>query len=142
MSDPKPCYCGNDKSFSECCDLFISKGRQPMNPATLMRSRYSAFCIKDMSHIVKTTHPKSRQGFNREAHQEWADTSEFFKLEIIKASQVGDSGLVEFKAHSKKKGDAKDEIDVHHEVSSFRRDKGTWFFLNGKVIEDSHAPVA
>lgn len=103
-----------------------------------MRSRYTAFCLKDMGHIVKTTHPKSRQGFNRQAHQEWADTSEFFKLEILKATQVGDSGMVEFKAHSKVNGEA----NVHHEVSSFRRDKGIWFFLNGKVIEGANAPVA
>jgi SEC-C motif-containing protein len=131
MSQLDSCPCGSQKKFSSCCELYIEQLRPAITSESLMRSRYTAFFLKNMDHIVRTTHPKSRGGFDRKAHQEWADSSEFYKLEILKASQVGDTGMVEFKAYSRVAGEEK----LHHEISSFRRDKGLWFFLSGRVVE-------
>jgi SEC-C motif domain protein len=95
-----------------------------------MRSRYTAFCLKDMKYISRTTHPKSQKAMNEEVHREWAEKSKFTQLEIIKSSQVGDSGFVEFRAHYEAEG----EKQIHHELSSFRRENGVWYFLNGRQI--------
>ncbi len=92
-----------------------------------MRSRYSAFCIKDMDYIEKTTHPKTRGDFNRQENQEWAAASVFYRLEILSRSTVGQRGVVTFKAYSR----INDQENVHHEISNFQCEKGIWFFLDG-----------
>ena len=126
------CPCGNEKSFNECCGRHIAQGLPAITPEALMRSRYTAFVFKDMKYVFRTTHPKARATLDQKAQQEWADRSEFFKLEILKSSHVGDTGSVEFKAHYRNAVGS----HVHHELSSFRRKDGLWYFLNGKVIEE------
>ena len=60
------CYCGNQKYYSECCYPFISGNLKPETPKQLMRSRYSAFFIKDIEYLILTHHPSKRQLNERE----------------------------------------------------------------------------
>ncbi|MCD4676693.1 MAG: hypothetical protein K8S18_11970, partial [Desulfobacula sp.] len=46
------CYCGSQKFYEECCFPFISGSLIPKNPEQLMRSRYSAFCIKNIEYLI------------------------------------------------------------------------------------------
>ncbi len=124
------CHCGSSKEFSECCEPLLKGQREALTPEELMRSRYSAFVTKDMNYIFETTDPQTRTQFDMKANEEWAETAQFLKLEVLKSSQEGNKGVVEFKA-TFKAGSQPEQ--VHHEISKFRKQSGTWYFREGKV---------
>jgi SEC-C motif-containing protein len=127
------CPCGSTKSFAECCQR-LHDGASAASPEELMRARYSAFAVKNIEFVRDTTDPQSILEFDLAATREWADNSEFFKLEILRATDEGNKGTVEFKAHFRllKGGDGKDQ--VHHEVAKFRKQAGTWYFRDGRLV--------
>lgn len=126
---PSECPCGSSKAYKSCCEPLIDGDVSAETPEQLMRSRYCAYCVKNIDYLYDTLDPQARGDFDRTSTQEWADTAEFTKLEIINASQDGNKGIVEFKAHFKKG----DEETVHHEVSKFRKQAGIWYFRDGKT---------
>ena len=121
------CYCGSQKSYAECCEPFISGEEVPETPEQLMRSRYSAFCVKNTDYLKATTDPQLDIDWT--ANEDWANKATFTGLEVLKSSQEKNKGLVEFKAHFK----VKDESHTHHEVAHFRRHQGQWFFREGRI---------
>ena len=96
-----------------------------------MRSRYSAFATKNMDYVRATTDPQMILSLDLEASREWAESAEFFKLEILRSTDEGNKGIVEFKAHFRLKEGGE---QVHHELSKFRKQAGTWYFRDGRVI--------
>lgn len=94
-----------------------------------MRARYSAFAKNQMQYLQETTDPQTLDQIDEEANKEWAERAKFLKLEIVKAEEKGTKGTVEFKAFYI----VDDEDFVHHEVSTFRKQAGEWFFKSGKI---------
>lgn len=123
------CPCGSGKAFSECCER-LHKGEPATSPEELMRSRFAAFAVKNIDYVRNTTDPQALSEFDEAGTKEWAEKSEFFKLEILSASNEGNKGTVEFKAHFRTEG----KEHVHHEISKFRKHQGTWYFRDGRVI--------
>ena len=95
-----------------------------------MRSRYSAFCTKNLDYVVNTTDPQARPDMDRASTEQWMNDSVFTKLDVLRATDEGNKGTVEFKAYFK----MNDNDEVHHEISKFRKQAGTWYFRDGKVI--------
>ncbi len=126
------CPCDSKKDFSKCCSPLIEEKEEASSPEQLMRARYSAFATKNMNYIYETTHPQARFEFDRKANQEWADQAEFLKLEVLNSSDEGNKGIVEFKAHFKMKDS---EPAIHHEVAYFRKQEGTWYFRDAKIVK-------
>lgn len=57
-------------------------------------------------------------------------TLDWQRLEVVKKSQKGDEGEVEFNAfYTSEAG----EEECMHEVSSFKRIKGQWYYVGGVV---------
>ena len=81
---------------------------------------------------MQTTHPDSRSGSLKKDISAWAAQANFFKLEIIETSR-GDtddkSGKVEFIAFYHDLNG----INELHELSSFKKFQGKWFYVNGIV---------
>ncbi|MES3036841.1 MAG: YchJ family metal-binding protein [Bdellovibrionota bacterium] len=127
------CPCGSKTDYTECCEPLIKGEADAESPEELMRSRYTAFTVKDMDYVFNTTDPQSRMNFDYNTSKEWAEDSTFTGLEIIRSSDEGNKGMVEFKAHFK---DSKGESHVHHEVSKFRKQAGVWFFKEGKLLAE------
>ncbi|MEZ0390576.1 MAG: YchJ family protein [Pseudobdellovibrionaceae bacterium] len=124
------CPCGSLKNQAECCDPLITGEKAAESPEELMRSRYTAFAINKMDYIFETTDPQARMDFDHKANEEWASSSKFLKLEILRASQEGNKGMVEFKA-TYQTGDQ--DPKVHHEISKFRKQAGVWYFREGRA---------
>ena len=127
------CYCCSDIEFADCCQPFTGGISKPLTAEKLMRSRYSAYAIAAVEYLVKTTHPSMRKFHDAEAIESWAKSSIWEKLEIVAKSggEVKDkAGVVEFKAYF---ADAESGAQVHHEISSFRKELGRWFFVDGKI---------
>lgn len=132
MLSSKSCPCGSGKNFEECCGRFIEGDDVPATPEELMRSRYSAFVVKDFEYLFETTDPQTRNLFDHKANEIWAQSVTFTALEIVSTSEEGTKGKVEFKAHFLEKGSAK----THHEMSRFRKSKGFWLFRDGKTVPE------
>jgi SEC-C motif domain protein len=94
-----------------------------------MRSRYSAYALRNRDYLLKSWHPLTRPPSLSDK-----DLSAFLwtSLKVIRASQQSDEGEVEFLASwSLAEGE---DSGVHHEQSRFRREGGIWYYLDGEVI--------
>lgn len=121
------CYCGREKSFEECCKPFIDGDKLPKTPEELMRSRFSAYVVKNIDYIYDTHDPKTREGLTKEMISTWANTTEWTNLEVIftKDGKPGDeTGIVEFKGNFLEKG----YKGTHHEISTFKLIGDRWFY--------------
>lgn len=126
------CPCGSGKTFSECCEVIISGQRQASSPEELMRSRYSAFATKNLAYLRESLDPQNWREMNTEANRQWAERATFTGLEILRSEESGNKGQVEFKANYIWEG----EPQVHHELATFRKQQGRWFFKTGRVKEN------
>lgn len=91
-----------------------------------MRSRYTAFHEGDAAYLARTWHPRTRP-----SDLELDDDMRWTGLEIVDASEDGDAGTVEFRAHWNV-GATRGTL---HERSRFARRAGRWFYLDGDVSE-------
>ena len=128
-SRPMKCPCGSEKTYAQCCGVYHSGKMLAPSPEALMRSRYAAFAKNQMQYLRDTTDPQTLDSIDDGANKEWAENAKFLKLEILHSEEKGTKGIVEFKAHYS----IQDEDYVHHELSTFRKQAGEWFFKSGKI---------
>lgn len=123
-----PCPCGNDAPFAECCELLHNDHRLADTAEKLMRSRYSAFVVKNEPYLLKTWSKKRRPQklYIAEQNLQW------LCLTIHDTKDGGPqdkTGEVEFSAQYI-------EDDLTHtlkERSHFRKTKNLWFYVEGEV---------
>lgn len=120
---------GSTKSYEECCEPLHAGDSIAETPEALMRSRYCAFVKNEYDYLEETVDPQKSQDFDHVGNRAWGESVELYKLEILRAEQNANKGLVEFKAFFRHDG----AEHIHHEVSKFRRQAGTWYFREGKV---------
>ena len=128
------CPCGSGSDYKNCCEPYLQGIALPETAEKLMRSRYTAFTLPDVSYLKKTLAPESQHDFDTKSTEQWAKQSTWKGLKIIstKAGSAADSkGTVEFIATYEANGEGID----HHEVAEFRKsNNGQWLFVDG----DSH----
>ncbi len=127
------CYCGNPKSYNTCCFPFLSQELIPETPEQLMRSRYSAFCSKNIEYLIATHHPSMRQPDESDLLNKIINTTQWLGLKILKTSNNGTSqgiGYVEFVAFYKT-----NKVGQLHENSKFIYENDQWYYLDGVILE-------
>jgi SEC-C motif-containing protein len=133
MSETNPCPCGSGLSLNACCKPLIDGTAKAPTAEALMRSRYTAYTLQDISYLASTLDPNQLRDFDRDATADWAQDSTWMGLEIVSTS-AGSSddkdGSVEFKARYARNGVTQE----HHEVSRFRKFHGTWLYIGGKEV--------
>jgi len=111
-------------TYADCCEPF-HRGQQPATTAeTLMRSRYSAFALKNAEYLLATWHPSTRP-----ARIDFAPGEEWVQLRVLAAHEDGDEAKVEFIARWRRGG----SIDSLREVSRFVREGGRWLYVEGTL---------
>lgn len=126
-----PCPCGSDNTFANCCSPVLS-GTPATTPEALMRSRYAAFVIGDITHVERTLAPEALAEFNRSAIEAMAGSVEWKGLEILRTEAGGPDdqiGDVEFVARFKEGQQDK----THHELAHFRRGREHWLYADGTM---------
>ena len=127
-----PCPCGSKQTFETCCAPYIEAQRLPLTAEALMRSRYAAYSKADIAYLSRTHAPETHADFNPVTTRQWAETSKFTNLNILRVEKGGTGdrdGTVEFVA-TFTQGSQSFE---HHEVSRFRKDdSGQWLFVEGQ----------
>ena len=122
------CPCGSTKTYTNCCKMYIEEGKKAHNVEVLMRSRYTAFSMKNATYILETSlndvvNEKNIKAFEREfASVEW--------LELIILESAHES--VEFKAFFRV---FDGPIEVLHEHSLFTKKEGNWYYRDGTIFK-------
>jgi len=125
------CPCGSELSYAECCEPVIKGEKTAETAEQLMRSRYTAYVKTEIDYLLTSLHPDQRKDFDP------------------KVPFVGrERQVAETRNHRGKTGDAEDtegEVEFiatfmqneklmkHHELASFRKEEGKWYFVDGKA---------
>jgi SEC-C motif-containing protein len=115
-------------AYEECCGLYHSGEKYAPTAEALMRSRFTAFAMKDQAYILETWDPTKRPlrvDFPNDAIK-WK------RLEVVEKKKGGNKdvkGIVEFKAYYVLDNDEY----VVNEISRFRKEHGRWHYLDGTV---------
>lgn len=126
------CPCGSKKSYAECCEPLIKNDQPATSPEAMMRSRYTAYTLTEMDHLLRSTHPDQREGYDEKSARDWSERAEWQGLEIVetKDGMEPDEGTVEFIARYRDKGIDKE----HHEVALFKQLDGEWYFYDCRIV--------
>ena len=127
------CPCGSNSAYAECCRPLIKNEQSAITAEQLMRSRYSAFVKKEIEYILTSLHPEHRSDYDEQATRAWAEGAEWQGIKIVNTVAGGpedSEGQVEFVASYIEKGNKQE----HHELSTFKKEKGIWYFTAGKTM--------
>ncbi|MCS2167826.1 YchJ family protein [Scandinavium manionii] len=123
------CPCGSALEYSLCCQRYLSGSELALTPSQLMRSRYSAFVMKDADYLVKTWHPSCEpDAFRADLEKSFAGT-EWLGLTLFAADngKHADEGFVSFVARFRE--DSKTSALI--ERSRFLKENGQWYYIDG-----------
>lgn len=131
LPDDARCPCGSGDVLGACCGPVLRGERRAPTAVALMRSRYTAFAVRDLEHLLRSWYPTTAPS-REDLAASLAEEVRWLRLEIHASSAGGpfdDAGTVEFTAISKGPGGR----TVQHELSRFVREDGTWLYLDGQV---------
>lgn len=127
---PSLCFCRSGKEYKHCCAPFHLHTAVPETAEQLMRSRYTAYVLKNIPYIVATTVPSQQTLLETHLLQEWADNTTWLGLEILKTENLTKTqSAVEFKAIFQGE---KEEL-THQERSIFVKIENRWYFIDPTV---------
>ena len=121
------CFCGSKKLFNLCCQPYIKGEQRPNTPEQLMRSRFSAYAVKNGQYIYDTYARETRVTQSLTEIQSWANECVWLAL-IINES---DDETVDFSAYYI----ANNKLCHLREVSRFVVETGTDIDEHRKQLE-------
>lgn len=124
------CACGAGESTETCCLPIIRGEAEAKTAEALMRSRYTAYTLAEIDHILNSVHPDSPGEADRKSTEAWAKAAEWDRMEVVETVAGGEDdeeGVVEFVAHFKLQGLSQ----RHHERATFKKYKGHWLYFDG-----------
>lgn len=125
MDSTSPCLCHSGSEFGSCCGPFVERVSFPPTALALMRSRFTAFQLKDADYVRETW-----DAVKRPRHLDFdQDQRVWSSLDIVSTTGGGEGderGVVEFKARY----ELGDDTYLFHEVSRFVRRDGHWRYLD------------
>ncbi len=126
------CYCCSGKPYQACCEPYHKGDLAAPSSEALMRSRYTAYCLRKWAYILNTYADEPRQALTEAMLAENADEQIWLHLSII-PSPLLTSDQVEFKAFYA----ISRQCYVLHETSDFIMEHGQWRYTTGKLHDDT-----
>lgn len=129
--DDQRCPCGTGDTFGSCCGPLLRGERKAATAEALMRSRYTAYAVKDADHLLRSWHPSTSPSFG-DLTQSLAEDMRWLRLQIQATTGGGpfdSEGTVDFVAIARTdKG--RREL---RELSTFVREEGSWLYVSGEL---------
>ena len=117
-----PCPCGTGKPLSDCCEPVIKGILNASSAEVLMRSRYTAYVLKNEAYVLDSWHQSTRpDSLGMDANVKW------LRLKIVDSTKY----QVEFIATYRSEGKA----CKMHENSRFLFENGRWFYVDGVMLQ-------
>lgn len=125
LSQNAPCPCGSGTVYGDCCEPLLSGAHPAATAEGLMRSRYTAYGLRDEAYLLASWHVSTRPRALNLANS----SIEWQGLEVLNSRQGEDKATVEFIARYRQKGVA----GAVHENSRFVKEQGQWFYVDGDL---------
>lgn len=127
--DGARCPCGSGDAYGACCGRFHRGEADAPTAEALMRSRYTAFVLRDTGYLSRTWHASTRpdaEELQLDEQQRWV------RLDVLETTGGGpfdDEGVVLFEARWRRGP----ERGVLRERSTFVREQRRWSYLDGEL---------
>ncbi|GAC19550.1 YchJ family protein [Paraglaciecola arctica] len=129
----KNCFCGNEFTFEQCCQPIIAGKVNAKNAEELMRSRFTAYVIKNYQYILQTYASAQRAKLTVSELTESSQDTRWLSLQVLTHFSQKNTAQVEFKAFY--------QVDscyyVMHELSDFVFEAGRWLYTEGVMQKGS-----
>ena len=130
------CPCGSAKNYDACCGPVIA-GAPAATAEALMRSRYTAYVVGAVDHILASHTAKAARNVDRASTEAWSKNSTWLGLTVVSTDAGGPDdteGTVEFVARFRS-GPAEPEQTLHERARFVRGPHGRgWLYAEGHVI--------
>jgi len=126
------CPCTSKLTYEKCCEPFLTGKEVPQSAEQLMRSRFTAYALKRANYLVETTAPEKREELDVEDLGRYCRAVTCISLKILSRQAGGpkdETGVVIFHASLQING----KRMLHRERSTFRREDGRWFYVDGET---------
>lgn len=121
MKPTDPCPCGTGRSFAQCCGAALSGAHPAHTAEALMRSRYTAFALRDTAYLLASWHTSTRPAT---LDLDETPPPKWIGLQVRAHRPLDeDHAEVEFVARCRVGGRAQ----RLHETSRFVREDGRWY---------------
>ncbi|VAW91105.1 UPF0225 protein YchJ [hydrothermal vent metagenome] len=128
------CACGSNKHYKDCCLKFLDSIQCANTAEQLMRSRYTAYTHYKLNYILKTWHPKTRPKNLTLTDSTQTKWTQLYIVNCEAGKKQDDNGRVEFVAYYSENHVFK----KLHEISQFIKIDNNWFYVDGKIIDNSN----
>ncbi|MGZ8804411.1 MAG: YchJ family protein [Microbacterium sp.] len=130
VDSASPCPCGSGDQFGACCGPVL-RGTPAPTAERLMRSRYTAFFVGDIDHLIASWHPRTRpRDLGIDPLVRWTGLS----VDAVEEGGADDTqGVVEFTASWEESSGPDVTAGALHERSRFVRQSGRWWYVEGDV---------
>lgn len=128
------CPCGSQLASTNCCGPFLKGAKVAETAEQLMRSRFTAFTLGDADYLLETHHPSRHSPTERQQLTETLKQYRWLSLEVVRATKDDkqcSNAMVEFIARYTNGT----QLEQLHERSSFIRENGRWFYLEGEFLD-------
>ena len=132
------CPCGSGVAYEECCEPVVDGTRLAETAEALMRARYTAYVKDRIAFLGESLTIEQRSDFSEQDTRQWAESSEWLSLEIVRTEQGGtddDAGEVEFVVRFREKKSGEEQ--THHEKALFKKSDRAWYY-DGFVPNKGH----
>lgn len=132
------CHCGSPVNFGQCCGRFIEESKLPETAEQLMRSRFTAFKLKEFQYLIDTH--QTGQATSPTKISDFDLSIQWLGLKVI-ATSLGTAsdcrGLVEFVAfYQQSNGKDNTKVKQLHEKSEFTKNNEQWLYISGIPLDD------
>lgn len=128
-ADPagQPCPCGRPLAYARCCGPLHAGLAPAADAEALMRSRYSAYVLRDAAWLLASWHPSTRPA-QLAFDEPPAQRPTWLGLTVEQARTTGpDTAEVVFTARLRIGGGSARRMREH---SRFVREDGRWYYLD------------
>ncbi|MGK0305238.1 MAG: SEC-C motif-containing protein [Gammaproteobacteria bacterium] len=129
----KHCTCGNELTYEVCCKPIIDGKVAAKDAETLMRSRFSAYSLKNYRYILQTYILAQRSKLTISELADNTQNTQWLSLQVIAHHSQVNTAQVEFKAFYQ----IHNSYYVMHEISDFVFEAGKWLYADGVIKKDS-----
>jgi SEC-C motif-containing protein len=123
------CPCGSGQKLESCCLPYLQGKKKAENAERLLRSRYVAFTRGEIDYVLGTHHSRTRDQVSREEITDWARSSEWHGLRVIRVTpheQDPNKATLVFHARYSNEG----KLHEHYEQSEFEKEGADWKFVD------------
>lgn len=125
------CPCGSDLAYDDCCGPYLDGTKHAQDVASLVRSRYTAFCQRKFDYLLESTHPDFREDLSIENIAKGTEGVTWLRLDLGESSVSKKENGEEFEQISFAAYYEQDNVARQlSETSFFKREQDRLYYVD------------